>query len=53
MIPWKVVTTVAAITTIGVVALALGQDLVAAGAAGALFSYLGRLNGAQAANPAS
>ncbi len=47
MIPWKAIATVAAITAIGLVSLAVGQHLLAAAAGGALFSYLGRLNGAQ------
>lgn len=41
----KPLITVAAITTIGLVSLFLGQDLLAAAAGGALFSYLGRMNG--------
>lgn len=50
MIPWKVIATVASITALGLVSLAVGQYLLAAGAGGALFSYLGRLNGAASTN---
>ncbi len=53
MIHWKAIVTVASITAIVLVSLAVGQYLLAAAAGGALFSYLGRLNGAQAANTAS
>jgi len=43
--PWKVLITVPSLVAVAVVALLAGQNLIAAGAAGALAGYLGRLNG--------
>lgn len=48
MPPWKVITTVAAITVFGVSALVVGQIELAAAAAGALIGYLGKVNGSTA-----
>ncbi len=41
----RAIVTVTAISIFGMVALYFGQPLLAAAAGGALFSYLGRLNG--------
>lgn len=45
MVPWRPVVTVAAIAFVSVSAMAFGQELIAAAAAGALVTYLGRMNG--------
>ncbi|MCJ2532027.1 MAG: hypothetical protein LN413_06995 [Candidatus Thermoplasmatota archaeon] len=44
-VPWTVAVTVPSIVVVVVVSLFLGYELVAAGAAGALAGYLGKLNG--------
>lgn len=44
-LPWKVLVTVPSMVAVVVVALLAGYDLIAAGAAGALAGYLGKLNG--------
>ena len=44
-IPWKVLVTVASLTSIALASLALGQIEIAALAAGALAGYLGKVNG--------
>lgn len=45
--PWKVAVTVPSLVAVSVVALVLGEHVIAAGAAGALAGYLGKLNGAK------
>lgn len=45
MPPWKVLATVASLTAFGLLALALGQNELAALAGGALAGYLGKVNG--------
>ncbi len=49
----RAIVTVIAISAFGVAAMLAGQPILAAAAGGALFSYLGRLNGAprQARSP--
>lgn len=44
-LPFKILITVPSLVVVVVVSLLLGYDLVAAGAAGALAGYLGKLNG--------
>lgn len=46
-LPWKVLVTVPSLVAVAVVALVLGQDLIAAASVGALAGYLGKLNGAK------
>ncbi len=46
-IPWKVVVTIPSLVAVAVVALVLGETVIAAGAVGALAGYLGKLNGAK------
>ena len=48
MIPWRVVITVASLTSIALMALAVGQIEIVALAAGALAGYLGKVNGSNA-----
>ncbi len=44
-IPWKIVVTIPSLVGVAVVAMLIGQTEIAAGAAGALAGYLGKLNG--------
>ncbi len=43
--PWKVLITVTATTAFAITAMAFEQWILAAAAGGALFGYLGKLNG--------
>ena len=46
-VPWRVAITVPSLVLVAVVALVLGQDVMAAAAVGALAGYLGKLNGSK------
>lgn len=46
-VPWRVVVTVPSLVAVAVVALVLGETVIAAAAGGALAGYLGKLNGAK------
>ncbi len=47
----RAIITVVSISIFGMVAMLAGQPILAAAAGGALFSYLGRLNGAPRSVP--
>ena len=49
-ISWRVIITVLSLTAVAITALILNQITIAALAGGALAGYLGRVNGAAAAN---
>ncbi len=46
-VPWKVLVTVPSLVSVAVVALVLGEQVLAAAAVGALAGYLGKLNGSK------
>ena len=46
-VPWRVAITVPSLVLVAVVALVLGEQVIAAAAAGALAGYLGKLNGSK------
>ena len=50
MFPWKIVATIVSLAAISITALILGQLEIAAFAAGALVTYLGRMNGSRTPN---